>query len=64
MTSDPLGDSEDNLLGGGEESDGMGVGINDVVGSGEGWSWRSCTDEGASGCMSTEREVAGLRHRP
>jgi hypothetical protein len=42
----------------GEESDGITSGVEDVVGSGEGWV--SCTDEG---CMSTEGEAAGPRHR-
>jgi hypothetical protein len=42
----------------GEESDGIGGGVEDVVGSGEGWV--SCTDKG---CMSTEGEAAGPRHR-
>jgi hypothetical protein len=59
--SRPLGQRRGDFRRG--ESDGNNGGVEDVVSSGEvvrsGEGWVSCTDEGASGCTSTEGEAAG-----
>jgi hypothetical protein len=59
------------LLAGGEATSGEGIvnsgGVEDVVGSGDvvgtAEGWVSYTGEGAGGCMSSEGEAAGPRHR-